>query len=533
MGAARPDQAKHKRWPRWPAVALAAALVALVALGGRGYSAPDNVHGAVYSWATANPGQDVPVLVQTSDDAGAVAGFIQSAGGSVRRQFTIIPVIEADVPPAFVASLAAHPGVALVSLDAPVVSTGAVDISNLATTYPFSLNADDAWAMGITGDGIGVAVVDTGISPSGHEDFKDDDSGNSRVVAEVVVNPLTSNVTDGLGHGTHIAGTVAGDGSLLDGKYIGVAPRANLINVKIADEEGNATLSDVIAGLEWVYYNRHTFNVRVVNLSLSSSVALSYLVDPLCAAAEFLWLNGLFVVAAAGNLGDAPDAVSYCPGNDPFLMTVGAIDDADTADFGDDFVTDWSSRGTTQNGFRKPELHTPGRGIVSVIDTNSIFYKEHPDHIVDKDYFSLSGTSMAAGAMSGAAALVLERHNDWTPGQVKCTLMARSRSLSDGSFRAADAGAAVAQATPSCNSDAGLVPSLILLRAAPVPAGVVAFVMGSPNSKGLAAEIGLDLAAANVRGGSVDSLDWSAIKWDAIKWDAIKWDAIKWDAIKW
>src|SRR3970040_1956998 len=97
MGAARPDLAKHKRWPRWPAVALAAVLVALAALGGRGYSAPDNVHGAVYSWAAANPGQDVPVLVQTSDDAVAVAGFIQSAGGSVRRQFTIVPVIEADV----------------------------------------------------------------------------------------------------------------------------------------------------------------------------------------------------------------------------------------------------------------------------------------------------------------------------------------------------------------------------------------------------------------------------------------------------
>lgn len=274
MDGSRVTTASRKSWPRRLAFALAAALLALLALSSGGTSAADNVHGAVYDWARANPDRDVPVLVQTDGESDVVADFIRSSGGSVRRQFNIVSAVEATVPPTGIASLAAQEAVAWISLDAPVVSTATVDTTNLVNTYPFSVNANDPWSKGYTGGGIGVAVVDTGISPSGHEDFKGAD-GNSRVIAEVEVNPLTNNVTDGYGHGTHIAGIVGGDGSLLNGKYIGIAPGVNLLNVKVADEAGNATLADVIAGLEFVYNNKGTYNIRVVNLSLTSSVAQS------------------------------------------------------------------------------------------------------------------------------------------------------------------------------------------------------------------------------------------------------------------
>ncbi len=500
---------------------------AFLVVTGAAVTRPTNVHSAVYAWAQAHPGDPVPVIVQTQGAAAPVTAAIGEAGGAVQRQFQIVSSLQAQVPAGAVETLARHPGVARISLDAPVVATGTVrvDLKALATTYPLSVNANDAWSKMYTGAGVGVAIVDTGITHLA--DF----GPGSRLVADVALNPAAGSTADGFGHGTHIAGIVGG--YKVKGKYIGVAPEANLINVKVADDAGNASLGDLIAGLQWVYDNRAAYNIRVVNLSLHSSVAESYKVSPLDAAVEALWFNGVFVVVAAGNLGSAPDAVSYPPANDPFVMTVGAIDDMGTSSFGDDVTTNWSSSGATQDGFPKPELLTPGRDIISTIDTSSYLYNTYPSKIVDQSYFRLSGTSMAAGVMSGVAALVLERHPDWTPGQLKCTLIATSRQLSGPSaaFKVPRAGNASNQSGPSCNSDAALAPSAGL---GPVfKVGAVAWVLGEPSSKAVADSIGLDMAAAGIQGASLASVDWSAIQWSAIKWDAIKWDAIKWDAIQW
>ncbi len=518
----------------WSAGLLAMAVLALVLLSAETSSARGNVSGAVFDWAGQNWGDPVPVVVQTTGGSEDVAGTIESAGGSVEREFSIIPAIEARVPASSIAAVAATPGVAWVSLNAPVVSTGTLKVNTkaIAATYPFSVNANDPWSKNYTGAGVGIAIVDTGISPSGHEDFKGAD-GNSRVIAEVVVNPDTSNITDGYGHGTHIAGVAAGDGDLMNGKYVGIAPEANLINVKIADDFGSSTIADAIAGLEWVYNNRAAYNIRVVNLSLHSSTAESYRTSPLNAAVESLWFNGVFVVVAAGNLGTAADAVSYPPANDPFVMTAGAIDDRATSSYGDDVPTSWSSAGLTQDGFAKPELLTPGLGIISAIDTNSYLYRTYPAKIVDTNYFKLSGTSMAAGVMSGVAALVLERHPTWTPGELKCTLVTTARKLSPpfANLNVPRAGAASNQSSPSCNSDAGVAPSAGFARM--LKAGVVAWVLAQPDQSA-ASTIGFDSGAAGIpSGATLATVDWSAIKWDAITWSAIKWDAIEWDAIKW
>ncbi len=531
----QPQTAKYQRKGAFfPLLLIAGGLLAAVVFGGASSAHTSNVHGSVIAWARANPSADVPVIIQTSGNSAALTSDIARAGGSIDREFKIISALEATLPRDSIDAVAAHPDVAWIGLNSPVVSTGTykVDLKALATTYPISVNANDPWSKSYTGAGVGVAVVDTGISPSGHEDFKRSD-GNSRVVAEVVVNPGASNITDGYGHGTHVAGIIGGDGSLLNGKYVGIAPEANLINVKIADDSGLATVGDAIAGLQWVYENRTAYNIRVVNLSLHSSVAESYRTSALDAAVESLWFNGVFVVVAAGNLGSAPDAVSYPPSNDPFVMTIGAIDDMDTSAYGDDTALSWSSSGTTQDGFVKPELHTPGRNIISVADTNSYLYQWYPGRVVDKDYLSLSGTSMAAGVMSGVGALVLERHPDWRPGELKCTLITTSRQLSApySNLKMPRAGNASNQSIPSCNSDAGLTPSQAFGPMA--KAGVIAYVLGEPSSKAVADSIGLDMAAAGIQGASLASVDWSAIKWSAIKWSAIKWNLVQWDAIKW
>ncbi len=554
--------AKRRRWPRWPTVALATALIAIIALSSGGISAAGNVHGAVYDWARANPGQDVPVLVQTDGDSGAVADFIRSSGGTVQREFQIIPAVEADVSLAFVSTLASHPGVAWVSLDAPVVSTGkpdgkgggsggggrgggkggggstttTIDTTNLATAYPFAVNAPNVWnnTTSRTGRGVTVAVMDTGIS-NDNADFEDA-QGASRVLFDVAVNPGATDFDDGFGHGTHVAGIAGGDGDLLGGKYIGIAPNANFVDVKLSDDSGNATMGDVIAGLEFVVNNKDTFNIRVLNLSLTSSVAESYKTSPLDAAVEFLWFNDIVVVVAAGNLGDAPDAVSYPPANDPFVIVTGAFDDAGTTSLKDDTLASWSSRGTTQDGFDKPDIVAPGRRIISDIDTDSFLAQTYPDNVVDNFYFSMSGTSMSAPVVSGVAALMLEQNPGWTPGEVKFVLMDTARNIRGDRF---SAGGPVADqavffsGTPG-NTNDGLTPSYFLSRAPfVVPPGVIAYVLGSPDPVAEAQLVGLDLEAAGISGATLGTVDWGAIKWGAIKWDAIKWDAIKWDAITW
>ena len=533
---------RRKLW-RWaPGASVFGFALSLALFGGSGYAAPDNVHPSVYSWAASHPGQNVPVIFETRGDTSALVSDVTSVGGSVERRFQIIPAVSAKVPVGSLSELSSDSSVAFVSLDAPVVAAGsAVATKQLATTYAVSVNANDPWSKGYDGTGIGVAVVDTGITGSSDfvgnaANFDNSTSGSpagNRIVANVAVNASATTTNDGFGHGTHIAGIIGGDSQLLSGQYIGIAPGANLINVKVADDTGAASLGDVIAGMEFVYTNAAAYNIKVVNLSLNSTVAQSYKTDPLCAAAEALWFRGVFVVAAAGNAG--PNSVGYCPGNDPFVMTVGSIDDRGTSSYGDDLPASWSSYGTSQDGFVKPELLTPGVGIISDMDSQSLLYQQHPSHVVSQYYFSMSGTSMSAGVMSGVAALVLQRHPDWRPGQLKCTLMITSRSLSgkNSMFSVPRAGNASNQSTPSCNADLGIAPSIGFAKLLKV--GVIAWVLSQPSPVAAALSIGLDPTTLGFDLTSVtaDTLDWSSITWSSIKWDSIKWDSIKWDAITW
>jgi serine protease AprX len=291
-----------------------------------------------------------------------------------------------------------------------------------------SIRADAAWSR-VSGRGVGVAVIDTGIAGD-VPDFQTPKNG-SRVIASAVTNPCARDANDHYGHGTHVAGLIGGNSLVYPvthwnhGKYMGVAPRANLISVKVSDDDGNTTVLDVIYGIQFAVDNKAAYGIRVVNLSLSSTVAESYRTDPLDAAAESAWFSGMVVVTAAGNEGATGDGVTFAPANDPWVITTGALDDKGTFTRLDDVLASWSSRGVTQDGIRKPEVLAPGARLVSTLAPNSDFAHLCPECVVDGRYFRAGGTSMSAAVVSGAAALLLDAHPDWTPAQVKGALASK------------------------------------------------------------------------------------------------------------
>ena len=324
----------------------------------------------------------------------------------------------------------------------------------------YTVRADRAW-MRASGRGVGVAVVDTGIAGD-VPDFVT--NGTSRVIASAVTNPCAKNANDQVGHGTHVAGLIAGNSlnhpglRKLTGRYMGVAPRANLISVKVSDDDGATTVLDVIYGLQFVIDHKDALGIRVVNLSLSSTVAESYKVDPLDAAVEAAWFSGIVVVAAAGNDGSAADAVSYAPGNDPYVISAGALDDRGSRDLTDDVLAPWSSRGVTQDGFQKPEVLAPGNRLVSALAPRSDFEDLCRRCVLGRKYFRLSGTSMSSAVVSGVAALMLQSRPNLTPNQVKGAILSSLRNV-PGVGAAVDANAALDSTGPA---NGGLVANTLL-----------------------------------------------------------------------
>jgi serine protease AprX len=400
-------------------------------------------------------------IVRLQDGVSPAAGraAVRAAHGRVTGSLPIIRGLAVQLPAGAVAVLGRDARIASVSVNARVRSqdTG-VDSSSLATSYPYSAYVPMTWPSA-TGDGVGVAVIDTGIDGA-LPDFSDAD-GASRVVASVVTNPDATTADDTYGHGTHVAGIIAGDGTRRAaddpafGKYIGVAPGADLVSIKASDDAGGGTILDVIYGLQFVVDHRDDYNIRVVNLSLSSTTQESYETDPLDAAVEAAYFNGILVVAAAGNRGSAADAVQYAPGNDPFVLSVGAVDDQGTRSRYDDTPASWSSSGVTQDGFAKPELLAPGAHIVSTLAPGSAFAGLCPSCVVDGDYIRIGGTSMAAPVVAGVAALIYERHPNWTPDQVKSTLIATGRDVR-GRVDEVNAYGAVLRSSPSSGANADI-----------------------------------------------------------------------------
>jgi serine protease AprX len=423
------------RWRSRLAVALVAAAVPTVASGTVAHAAP-SAQAQLKAVAGKAPTRKVTAIVQfkaglaEKQARAVVAGY----GGKVVTRVPLINGLAVQLPAKQAKALAADRKVTGLTLNTRVHSTGLATSGQLATTYPKTTKADKLWQRGITGAGIGVAVLDTGVAGDA-PDFKGAD-GASRVVANVVTSPFATTAGDGFGHGTHVAGIIAGNSfnrapkDPFYGKYVGIAPDANLIAIKASDDAGNATVLDVINGIAFAVDHKADFNIRVLNLSLAADVQQSYKLDPLDAAVEYAWQKGIVVVAAAGNRGAAADAVRYAPANDPFVISVGGVDE--TGNGGRGSRADWSSTGRTQDGVSKPEVMAPGAHIVSVLAPGSAFLQLCPNCAIGGSYFKAGGTSMAAPVVAGAAALILQARPTLTPDQVKALLMGTDRPVSGG-----------------------------------------------------------------------------------------------------
>jgi serine protease AprX len=426
--------------------------------------------------ARKHPRERLQVIVQLSPGTDAQAGreLVRAHGGRVTGELSIINGLAAKLTAAEAKHLSYARGIKAVSLNAPVRKTGLLsglvnglvsNLTNLRTSYNQSIASDEVWRDGYSGKGVGVAVIDTGIAGD-LKDFRVSQTDTrSRVIGAAVTNPYAKRLGDGYGHGTHVAGIIGGNSTnraksdSLYGDYVGVAPEADLVSVKVSDEDGNATVLDVIYGLQFVVDHKDTYNIRVANLSLESTVAESYKTDPLDAAAEAAWFKGIVVVAAAGNRGSASDAVKYAPANDPYVITVGGVDDMGSASKTDDRLADWSSRGTTQDGFQKPDLVAPGAHIVSLLAPKSDFKTLCPSCVVSNEYMRIGGTSMAAPMVSGAVALMLQENSQLKPNQVKGTLMATTRTIHQGGDEL-NADAALTASPTSAND--GLTPNTLV-----------------------------------------------------------------------
>jgi subtilisin family serine protease len=302
-------------------------------------------------------------------------------------------------------------------------------------------------AYGFTGRGIGVAVIDSGIT-TWHDDLVPTSGGsypygNQRVSKFVdLVNGQTTPYDDH-GHGSHVAGIILGNGADSLGRQVGIAPEASLVSLKVLDAQGKGTISAIIAAFDWVGANAQAYNIRVVNLSVGAAVSQSYLIDPLALAAKRLTDLGIVVVAAAGNLGEnAAGQKQYggilAPGNAPWVLTVGASSTQGTTRRQDDTVADFSSLGPTRGDYlAKPDIVAPGYGVISLAVPGSTLYHSDAQYLVAgrvqmgyQPYLSLSGTSMATPQVSGAVALMLQANPKLTPNLVKAILQYTAQAYS-------------------------------------------------------------------------------------------------------
>lgn len=333
---------------------------------------------------------------------------------------------------------------AKVTLPRPIVEEpskgGDVD-AKLNVSMP-TAGVDKLWEKGYTGKGVGIAVIDTGVYP--HKDFVDPATGQSRIIAFKDFANSKKEPYDDHGHGTHVSGIAAGNGAASAGKYKGAAPDANIVGVKVLDKNGSGRFSDVIKGIQWAIQNKDKYNIKVMSMSLGGTVRESYKDDPVNQAVEKAVEAGIVSVIAAGNEG--PDAETIAtPGNDPEVVTVGALDDSGTLDKADDDIARFSSRGPTPiDGITKPDVIFPGVKITAPLAPGSSLDKPSIPH-EGEDYITISGTSMATPGTAGTVADLLQANPKLTPQKVKEILMSSADKLKNYDANTAGKGVVDAQ----------------------------------------------------------------------------------------
>ena len=468
----------------------------------------------LHAQAAANPGAVFKVILQgeSGHDSKTIGGEVDAAaaaepgaGAGLKRRFLSIDGVSAELTGKQILRLARKQGIVAITEDTPVQVTGSLSNSQL---WPYASQVAQLWPT-FSNSSLKVptiAVVDSGIE-SGRKDF------GGRVLAEVNLCSLpTNSAGDGRGHGTFVASIAAGSA----GRYAGSSPNAKLVSLDVIDDSGMGLTSDVIAAADWILQNRNRFNIRVANFSLTGSTPSSFRFDPLDKAVERLWFSGIVVVTAAGNYGDQHPGVLFAPGNDPFVLTVGANDVAGTVPVGDDFPAPWSSYGSTLDGFLKPEISAPGRMLIGAVPATSTLARERPDRIVEPGYLAMSGTSFSAALVSGVAADIIAMNPNWTPDQVKGALMRTARPLSLGRPFAAGmgeiSGYAAAHATDPPNPNSALNEFLI------------------PNPKGGRLPVFDEATWTTV---AQANPAWNAATWTTATWTTATWTTATWTTATW
>ncbi|MDH4178664.1 MAG: S8 family serine peptidase [Thermoleophilia bacterium] len=375
--------------------------------------------------------------------------------------------------------------------------------------WPSAAGVTSSWSSLPDGlDYPAIAVVDSGITGLTNV------YGNRLVKSVSIMSSWGA--SGAYGHGTFVGSIAASQDPL----YGGAEPRAKIVSIKVLDGAGNGAKSDVIAACDWILANKATYNIRVANFSLlTGGDSIRY--DALDKAVEKLWLNGVVVVAAAGNyaVNGAKSDVGFAPANDPFVITVGASDTNNTTGRSDDFAAPWSAWGWTQDGFFKPEVAAPGRRMVGAVPTGANLLTQFPDRVVGPNNMWMSGTSFAAPVVSGIAASLLAKNPSWTPDQVKGAIMLGAKAPGGyGSNGGLGLGVVGAEA------------SLASSGAANPNAGLNQFVTLGTGGLSFDAEAWRQAAASNA---SWNSASWSSASWSSASWSSASWSSASWSSASW
>jgi serine protease AprX len=488
--------------------------------------------------ASSTPNAKVDVIIQSSGGtAGAgnaykwlskLAAFQKtSVDTSTQKSLSMIGGIAVTIPAKWLPYLQQVQGL-VVTPDSPVKLSG--DVTNLASNnlWPYETGNADAWNYEQQyGDGNtpAIALIDSGVQS--RDDF------GARVIANVNLSTQDGNTSldDQYGHGTFVAGVAAGSAPDL----AGADPVAPIVSIKVMNSEGEAKTSDVIAACQWIIDHKGQYNIKVANFSLHSSYSTNFYRDPLDRAVEALWFDGVTVVAAAGNYGNTDGSASgvlYSPGNDPFVITVGALDINNTVAPSDDSVAPWSAYGSTEDGFYKPEIVAPGRYIVGPTPAGSTLTSEKSQNMVGTDRIQLSGTSFSAPVVSGTVAAMLAAHPNLTPDQIKGILMLSARVVG-----ASSPAAGVGQITASRALSYASGPNANL--------ALDQFVGTDPNGGSLpvfdssswaaAAQANPNWNASTYNGQSwnPDDAAWTDASWAEASWAEASWAESSWAEASW
>jgi serine protease AprX len=481
--------------------------------------------------ASQTPGATVPVIVQSTDGTGRAVDALHEFSGSTRK-LNIVGAAGGDVAAGDLPDLAEEHNL-VITPDQEMVFDAKPDPSIRTRrgnphvggqfgnndVWPAAVGVDQLWSKLPTPGTPTIAFVDSGI------DATRGDFGN-RVRASVDFTTLPGNSPgDGRGHGTLVAGVAAGSAS----GHAGAAPTAGIVSLDVMDDQGMARTSDVIAATQWILKNRKAYDIRVANFSLHSASPSSFRWDPLDKAVEKLWLSGVVVVAAAGNQGQGsqPTPMAYAPGNDPFAITVGALDLHGSTNLERADVAPWSAWGYTLDGFAKPELAAPGRAIVGPVPADSTLATERPGQVLrtrEGTYMTLSGTSLSAPVVAGIAADLLALRPSLTPDQVKGALMHEASALRKVRTLAAGVGEVNAPAAAALAFPPN--PNRALNR----------FLVDDPAGDGMVFDdvSWLDAAKASAAWDAVSWLDgWADVSWSDVSWSDVSWSDVSWADVSW